>query len=110
MKIGKDTVVSLSYQLFDVDGKLIEQTEGPIDYLHGGYDGIFSLVEQALEGKSPGDKVNVRLEPDDAFGDYDETLLRVEARSAFPANIEVGMRFEGNAEGSDEMLVYTVTD
>ena len=110
MIIGKDTVVAIEYELFDVEGTLIEKTDAPIEYLHGGYDGIFALVEQALDGKQSGDNVKVRLEPDDAFGDYDERLMRVEPRDQFPANVAVGMRFEGSVEGSDKTLVYTVTD
>jgi FKBP-type peptidyl-prolyl cis-trans isomerase SlyD len=110
MKIAKDTVVSIDYELFDTSGKLIEKTEAPIEYLHGGYRGIFPLVERALDGKLAGESVRVRLEPDDAFGDYDEELLHVEKRDAFPANVEVGMRFEGSAQDSEEVMVYTVTD
>jgi FKBP-type peptidyl-prolyl cis-trans isomerase SlyD len=52
----------------------------------------------------------VRLEPEDAFGDYDENLLRVEPRSRFPGVLEVGMRFEGAADSDDEGLIFTVTD
>ena len=52
MQVAQDTVVSLHYELLDSEGQQIEKTEGPIEYLHGGYDGIFSLVEQALEGKN----------------------------------------------------------
>jgi len=44
MKIAKDTVVSLNYELFDSSGELLERVEEQISYLHGGYDGIFPLV------------------------------------------------------------------
>ena len=110
MQIGKDTVVELSYELTDADGKLIERTEDPIEYLHGGYDGIFPLVEQALAGKSVGDSCRVRLEPDDAFGEYDAELMHLEPRSKFPPDVAVGMRFEGRGVESGTKLVYTVTD
>ena len=111
MNIGKDTVVTLRYELVDSDGALLEETGSLMTYLHGGYDGIFPLVESGLDGKSVGEKFSVTLEPDDAFGEYDEKLLRVEPREAFPKNIEVGMQFEGGAQGEDdEWVVYTVTD
>ena len=51
MRIGKDSVVTLSYTLSDVDGKLLESSDPAISYLHGGYDGVFPLVEEALEGQ-----------------------------------------------------------
>lgn len=109
MQVAKDTVVTLSYELFDVDGNLIERTDQPIEYLHGGYDGIFPVVERALDGKSVGEGCRVRLEPDHAFGEYDAELVHVEPRNKFPGNVGVGMQFEGRSS-TDEMLIYTVTD
>ncbi|HKB83340.1 MAG TPA: peptidylprolyl isomerase [Burkholderiales bacterium] len=109
MQIGKDTVVSLNYELMDTSGKVIEKTQAPIIYLHGGYDGIFPLVETALQGKSVGDKCKVTLEPDDAFGEYEANMVRTEPKKLFPESISVGMQFEGAIEGSDDYTLYTVT-
>ncbi len=110
VQIGKNTVVSLTYHLAGVDGKLIEQTDQPLTYLHGGYDGIFPLVEQALEGKEAGYACEVRLDPEDAFGEYEEELVRVEPRKLFPPNLKVGLQFEGSSEESGDSRIYTVTD
>lgn len=112
MKIEKNAVVSLTYQLSDTGGTLIEKADQPISYLHGGYDGIFPLVEEALHGKSVGDKFAVSLQADDAFGEYEHDLVRVEPRSMFPAELAVGMQFEGGAEGDDDedFMLYTVTE
>lgn len=112
MKIAKDTVVSLRYELFDADGELLEKVEDPVSYLHGGYDGIFPLVEEALHGKGVGDTCNVTMKPDDAFGEYDHQLVEVEQRSAFPKDVAIGMQFEGGPENSDEddFMLYTVVD
>lgn len=109
MHIGANTVVSLDYQLHDSEGVLIEQSRTPLMYLHGGYGGLFPLVEESLAGKQEGDTVEVRLEPDDAFGDYDEDLVRLEPRDRFPAEATVGMQFEGHSESGD-VRVFTVTD
>jgi len=110
MEIGKDTVVSLTYELLDTDGKTIERADEPVNYLHGGYGGIFPLVEQTLTGKAAGDSCRVRLEPDDAFGEYDAQLVHLEPRSKFPDNVAVGMQFEGRGVESGTVLIYTVTD
>lgn len=112
MKIAKDTVVSLKYELFDSTGELLEKVEEQISYLHGGYDGIFPLVEEALHGKSVGDRCSVTLEPDDAFGEYEHELVEVEARSSFPKDVAVGMQFEGGPEGADDddCLLFTVIE
>ena len=110
MQITKNTVVSISYDLFDSAGELIEKTPAPVSYLHGGYDAIFPTVERALDGKAVGDSCEIRMEPEDAFGDYNEQLVRVEPRDGFPENVSVGMQFEGAPEGSEEQVLYTVTD
>jgi FKBP-type peptidyl-prolyl cis-trans isomerase SlyD len=110
MQIGKDTVVELQYQLFDTDGELIEKTDEPVEYLHGGYGGMFPAVEKALEGKKAGDTCKLRLEPDDGFGDYDAELMHIEPRDKFPEHVEIGMQFEGKGEESGDTIVYTVTD
>jgi FKBP-type peptidyl-prolyl cis-trans isomerase SlyD len=110
VQVAKDTVVALNYELSDAEGKLIEKTDAPIEYLHGGYDGIFPLVEKALAGKSAGDTCRVRLEPDDAFGEYDAGLVHLEPRNKFPDNIKVGMQFEGRGVESGTTLIYTVTN
>ena len=110
MQVGKDTVVSLTYELLDTDGKTIEKSDSPIDYLHGGYEGIFPAVERALSGKNAGDQCRVRLEPDDAFGEYDAGLVHLEPRSKFPESLTVGMQFEGRGSESGSSLIYTVTD
>jgi FKBP-type peptidyl-prolyl cis-trans isomerase SlyD len=110
MQVERNSVVSLTYKLLDADGKLLEASERPMEYLHGGYHGIFPLVEAALVGKSVGDQCEVRLEPEDAFGDYDAEMVHVEPRDKFPENVAVGMQFEGQSEGAGEAVIYTVTD
>ena len=108
--VAKNTVVTITYSLASADGETLEQSEQPHSYLHGGYGNVFESVEKALEGKNVGDVVDIKMQPDEAFGEYDEQLVRVEDRNVFPAEIEVGMQFEGHGESSGEVNVYTVTD
>lgn len=109
-QVAKNTVVTITYSLADSDGEILEQSEQPHSYLHGGYGNVFESVEKALEGKQAGDAVDIKMQPDEAFGEYDEQLVRIEDRSLFPENIEVGMQFEGHGESSGEVHIYTVTD
>jgi len=110
MQIVKDTVVTLNYTVRDPDGNMIDDGHHPLIYLHGGYDGIFSKLEETLQGKDQGESLQVKLQPDDAFGEYDEALVLVEDQTLFPENIEVGMSFERVTEDGDEEIIYRITD
>ncbi|MFZ6861123.1 FKBP-type peptidyl-prolyl cis-trans isomerase [Undibacterium sp. Ji67W] len=118
MKIVKNSVVTARYKLADAQDNLIEDGQEPMVYLHGGYDNIFPKIEEALEGKEVGFATTLQLDPEDAFGDYDAALVKVEPRSRFPSPLEVGMQFEGMPEDADESddsseeeaHIFTVTD
>lgn len=110
MQIQKNTVVTLSYRVTDSESNLVDEGSNPIVYLHGGYDGIFPRIEEALQGKEAGAELTVRLPPDDAFGEYDAELVMVESRSLFPDNIEVGMQFERSGGDDEEDTLFTITD
>ena len=110
MQIAMNTVVSITYELLDSSGNVLESSKEPVSYLHGGYDNIFPRVEEELHGKSIGDTVEITLEPADAFGEYDEELVQMEPVSAFPSkDLKVGMQFEGEDE-SGEVILYTITN
>lgn len=110
MVIQKNSIVTLHYKMFDANEQLIDETEQPIVYLHGGYDGIFPLVEEALHGKEIGDVVDVSLAPDDAFGEQNPELIRIENVDVFPVEVEVGMMFEADDPETGDVWVYRVTD
>ena len=76
MNIFANTVVTLTFELFDADGTLLEETDEPIAYLHGGHSGMLPKLEEALNHKKAGDAVSVTLEPADGFGDYDPELVQ----------------------------------
>lgn len=110
MQITMNSVVTMTYELRNSEGAVLEASTEPVSYLHGGYDNIFPRVEEELHGKSVGDTVEITLEPADAFGDYDEELVQIEPQSAFPSkDLKVGMQFEGEDE-SGEVILYTITN
>ncbi|WP_374261394.1 peptidylprolyl isomerase [Zoogloea sp.] len=110
MEIAKNTVVTLDYTVKDPDGNMIDDGHHPLVYLHGGYDGIFAAIEEALQGKKVGENLKIKLSPDDAFGEFDEELVLVEDASLFPDNIEVGMSFERVGEDGEDEMIYRITD
>lgn len=110
MEIIKNTVVTLDYKVRDPDGNVVDDGANPLVYLHGGYDAIFPLLEEKLHGMKTGEKLNIKLQPDDAFGEYDESLVLVEDRELFPADIEVGMAFERVGDDGEDDMVFRITD
>ena len=112
MHVEKNTVVTLDYSVADPDGELVDAGQEPLVYLHGGYDDIFPMIEEAVHGKKIGESIVVKMQPDDAFGEYDAELIQVESRKGFPKELQVGMQFEGVPDGGDDddILIYRVTE
>ena len=98
MKIEKDTVVTLQYKVADPTGKLIEQSREPMVYLHGGYQNTLPKIEAAMEGHETGHAVTLALQPEDAFGLRDETLVRTIPKGEFPPGVKVGGQLEGRTD------------
>ncbi len=107
MKIEKDTLVTISVQMYDLQKQLLE-TADELAYWHGHGD-IFPVIEHALEGKKPGDKVSVTLEPEEAFGDYDESALIIRPETDFEEGVEVGLQYT-EIRGETLDRIYRVTD
>lgn len=111
-EVKKNTVVTLKYTVTDSDGVVVDEGAEPLCYLHGGYEDIFPKIEEALQGKKVNESVQVKLQPAEAFGEYDASLVQVEPREEFPEDLEVGSQVEGAAEGADDedFIIYRVTD
>lgn len=107
MLIARNSVVTLSYNVKDTDGNVIDSGAEPLVYLHGGYGGIFDRIEEAIQGKTTGDNLEIKLQPEDAFGEYDAERIIIEPRNLFPEDIEVGTQFE---RGDEDEGLYTITD
>lgn len=110
MRIEKNTVVSINYELSDSAGRIVEKTNSPISYLHGGYNNIFPIVEETLQNMVIGNTCCILMEPENHFGEHRSILIRVEPREAFPENLKIGMQFEGSEKDSENMQIYTITD
>ena len=107
MNIFANTVVSITFKLFDDKNALIEETRGPVTYLHGGHSGMFPKVEEALNFKQVGDSVSVSLEPDDAFGEYDPQMIRMETLADLPPDVTVGGYLVAEQDGRE--VIWRVT-
>lgn len=112
MQIVKDTVVAIDYTLKDDEGAVLDTSEGkePLAYLHGAGN-IIPGLEKALEGKAPGDELNVRVEPAEAYGEHSEELKQAVPRDLFKGvdDLQPGMRFQAQG-GEGATQVVTVVD
>ena len=113
MKITDQCVAALTWTLKDTLGETLDTLDEPVEFLIGG-DDLLAKIDAALQGKVAGDELKLHLEPEDAFGDYNDQLLFLEPRNLFPAEIEVGMAFEGLPPGGNPAapseLLYFVSE
>ena len=87
MKIEKNMAVTVRYTVADSLGKVLDKSDAPMVYLHGGYGNTFAKIEAALEGQSAGFQTKVVLQPADAFGERDEALKLSIPKTHFPPGI-----------------------
>jgi FKBP-type peptidyl-prolyl cis-trans isomerase SlyD len=112
MQIADNMAVSIHYTLTNDDGEVLDSSIGEeaLVYLHGGGN-IISGLEKALHGKVAGDKFNVRIAPEDAYGELMEDMIQVISRDMFEGidNIEVGMQFHSDvSSGSGVVTVVNI--
>jgi FKBP-type peptidyl-prolyl cis-trans isomerase SlyD len=113
MQIADEMAVSIHFKLTNPEGELLDSSEGdePLEYIHGaGF--IVPGLEQALQGKSAGDRVKVVVAPEDGYGERDEEKLQSVPREAFDAdaNIEPGMQFQAESDEGDVLVTVKQVD
>jgi FKBP-type peptidyl-prolyl cis-trans isomerase SlyD len=110
MKIGPDTVVSISYNLYDEEGKLLEATtpEDPFIFAFG-REMIVPGLERALEGMEPGQSIDVTVAPEDAYGPREPGLVQQIPRAQFPddVDLEVGMQYRAVTDAGN-LIIFAV--
>jgi FKBP-type peptidyl-prolyl cis-trans isomerase SlyD len=115
MNITEHCVVALTWTLRDTLGNELDVLDDPVEFLVGGND-LLAKVEQALQGHTIGDTLELHLEPEDAFGDFDDSLIHLAPRKLLPADLEEGMTIEGASlpkdccPDADRHAFYTVSE
>jgi FKBP-type peptidyl-prolyl cis-trans isomerase SlyD len=111
MIVETNKVVSIHYTLTNDDNNVLDQSskEQPLVYLHG-TGNIIPGLEEALAGKTSGDKLKTRIEPEHAYGIRQEGMVQTMPLDAFQGaeKIEPGMQFHA-AGPNGENIVVTVT-
>jgi FKBP-type peptidyl-prolyl cis-trans isomerase SlyD len=115
MEIKQQCVVALTWTLKDTLGEELDVLDDPVEFLVGGED-LFQAIEEALQGHAVGAELDLQIEPEQGFGDFNDQLVFLESRKLFPAELEEGMTFEGaslpagcNPDAPKDAL-YTVTE
>jgi FKBP-type peptidyl-prolyl cis-trans isomerase SlyD len=115
MEIKQQCVVALTWTLKDTLGEELDVLDEPVEFLVGGED-LFQIIEEALQGQAVGAEIDIQIEPEQGFGDFNDQLLFLESRELFPVELEEGMTFEGaslpagcNPDAPRDAL-YTVTE
>lgn len=107
MKIAKDKVAAIHYKLTNNSGEVLDSSEGrqPLYYIHGNGN-LIPGMEEGLDGRAKGDKLNLKIAPEKGYGIKDENLTQKVPRTAFgDQKVEKGMQFQTNQGG-----VVTVTE
>lgn len=111
--IDNDLVVSFHYTLKDDQGNIIDQSaEGhPLPYLHG-HGNIIPGLENALLGKSVGDKLSVHVPAAQAYGEYNPDLVDTVPADMFQGveNIEVGMQFQAQTDHGVQIVTVKAVE
>ena len=111
MKITKNSYVTIAYTLKDAKGEVLDSSDemGSLEYVQG-YGMIVQGLETALMGKDVGEEFSVALEPKDAYGEYDESLIFTVDKKQFPdgVKLEVGMEFETDGPTSRAVRITKI--
>jgi FKBP-type peptidyl-prolyl cis-trans isomerase SlyD len=110
MQVSSNRVVLIHYTLKNDAGEILDSSAGgePLAYLHG-QGNLISGLESELAGRVAGDALNVRIAPEDAYGEFDPDKVQDIPRSAFQGidQIEVGMRFQTQTANGPQVSVVT---
>ena len=113
MNIEKNAAVLLAYTLTDAEGNELDKStsDEPFAYMHGSH-GIIPGLENALTGKTVGDAFTITIEPEDGYGERDDSLISEVSRDLFEGvdDLQVGMAFHGESDQGPQMVVISALD
>ncbi len=109
MQISQDKVVTIEYTMTDQLGNLLDTSDNgdTLSFIQG-KGAIFPALEDALSGKSIGERLEITLTPEQAYGKTDERLIKIVPRDRFKfeGEIQVGSQFKTRRD--DEDIVVTI--
>ena len=114
MQVADNTAVSIHYTLTNDEGEVLDSSIGDeaLVFLQGSGN-IISGLEKAMVGKVAGDKFNVRIAAEEAYGELMDDMIQVISRDMFEGvdDIEVGMQFHADVSfGTGVVTVVSIDD
>ena len=112
MKVKKNSLVRISYKMWLDDGEVVDSTadDRPLEFICGRGD-IIPGFERELIGMLPGQCKQFVVNPEDAYGARDPSLVTELPKAGFPSdrNLEKGECFSYRSDQGAE-LRYRVVD
>ncbi|MFI3196763.1 MAG: peptidylprolyl isomerase [Methylococcaceae bacterium] len=114
MQVADNTAVSIHYTLTNDEGEVLDSSIGDeaLVFLQGSGN-IISGLEKAMVGKVAGEKFNVRIAAEEAYGELMEDMIQVISRDMFEGvdDIEVGMQFHADVSfGTGVVTVVSIDE
>jgi FKBP-type peptidyl-prolyl cis-trans isomerase SlyD len=108
MQVEPQKVVSIDYTLKDDNGNVLDSSQGsePLSFIYG-TGSIIPGLEKALEGKATGDEVSVTVEPEEGYGQYDDSLIIQVTKDKFqdPDNVQEGMQVQAQSQDGNVQIL-----
>ncbi|MES9833451.1 MAG: FKBP-type peptidyl-prolyl cis-trans isomerase [Candidatus Thiodiazotropha sp. LLP2] len=99
--------VSLTYAILDKDGNVLEQSDLPVSYIHGGETELIGGMDRAVAGKAQGEEVTMTIAPEDGFGEYDPNLTFTDDLENVPPEFrQLGAEVQMQNEAGDVKSFY----
>lgn len=113
MKIVEETnIVEINYMLKNDQGELLDSSEqsGALTFMQGQGE-IFPRLDAEIAGKQLGEVFDVVIAPEDAYGAYDESMVRAVPKSYFGSSVEeiqVGSVLQIEAQRDQPVMMKAV--
>ncbi len=111
MKVEKGKTVKMHYKGMLEDGTVFDTSEGkePLEFVYG-EGSIIPDLENQLEGMEEGEKKQITVKAENAYGEVDPSAIQQVPRSQLPNNIDpkVGMQLLAQTENAS--IPVTIID
>jgi FKBP-type peptidyl-prolyl cis-trans isomerase SlyD len=105
--VTRNKLVFITYSILDARGMVVEQHDVPVGYVHGANSGILPAIEQAVNGRAIGERIEIMLAPEEGYGERDESLVYVEELENVPPEFHrVGAEVLFQNEAGDTKAFY----